>query len=182
MSTSFAHDRCVPWLITQAEVRVEGEPERLGPGVELLRGRVRRPFAFGSKFAGLIGLFAAAIAFMAGVRPVRAEGGAPQGPSVATYVGGALGGFGLGAIALGRRLERGAPGVSILCLAGGPALSEPELSSLADGARRRLGDIAYPEGHVWIVSEAALTPDLRARAGALGVRCFSPVAGRIAEV
>lgn len=181
MSKTFANDRCIPWLISQAEVRVDGEPEQVAPAVHALRARTRPPSAFRLKFAGLIALFAASIAFMAGARPARAEG-APQAPSVRPTVGVALGGLGLGALALGRRLDRTAPGVSILCVGSAALLGEHELTTLAAGARRRLADISWPEGHVWMISEAPLAPTLRARAGALGVRCFAPVAGRITEV
>lgn len=181
MRTSFASDRCLPWLTSQAEVRVEGDAAELAPGVELLRGRVRSPSAFRVKFAGVVGLFAAAVAFMAGARPARADAAA-QGPAIATSAGAALGGLSVGAFALGRRLDRSAPGVSILCVAGSVPLAARDLSSLADGARRRRADMTWPEGHVWMITETALAPDLRARAGALGLRCFSPVGGRIAEV
>lgn len=181
MPTSFAHDRCVPWLASQVEVRVLGEPEPVAPAVHALRGRVRSQHALRLKFLGLALLFAASIAFMASARPARADGG-PQGPAVRPSLGVGLGGLGLGAFALGRRFDRSAPGLAVLCVGGAALLDARELTDLAAGARRRLADISWPEGHVWMITEARLAPDLRARAAALGLRCFAPVAGRIAEV
>ncbi|MFY0532755.1 hypothetical protein [Nannocystis pusilla] len=40
MSKTFSGDRCVPWLYSQAGVRVEGEPKSVAPAVDEVRARV----------------------------------------------------------------------------------------------------------------------------------------------
>lgn len=182
MSDEFATQRCLPWLTTRDDVRVIGAPEPVAPGVALLRGRLRPPWSLRLKFAGLVSLVASLLVMMGAARPPRAEG-QPRGPS--SLVRGAevgLGALGLGAFALGRRLDRSAPGVSILCMAAGADRREPGLDALAADARRRLSADSWPEGPVWMISEHEPAAAARDRARELGLRVFFPDrAGRIHE-
>jgi hypothetical protein len=181
MSDDFATTRCLPWLTTRDDVRVVGEPEPVAPGVAVLRGRLRPLWALRLKFAGFAALVASLLVMMGAARPARAEG-QPKGPSTAVRaVELGLGGLGLGAFAVGRRLDRTAPGVSILCLAGAAA-RDPALAQLSADARRRLSAEPWPEGPVWMISDAE--PSLAARTSAreLGLRVFfTDRAGRIVE-
>jgi hypothetical protein len=179
-SPSFAADRCVPWLFSSAGVRVEGDPQPVAPAVAAIRARIPHRSGFRLKFAGVLGLFFAAIAFMTGIRP--AEAGSSRA-SLGPAVGFGLGGFSVGAIAIGRRLERTSPALTVLCAGRGADLDDPTLADLVGDARKRLAEESWPEGHVWLISEAPLAADSRARAEALEVRCFTPVrGGAIAEV
>jgi hypothetical protein len=182
MSKSFSGERCVPWLYSQAGVRVEGEPQAVAPAVDEVRARVPRRAALGLKFGGMVGLFAAAMALMAGARPAKAEASAPQTTSVRSIAGYTLGGLSIAAYATGRRLDRSAPALAVLCAAKGAELDDHQLAALAGDARKRLTDESWPEGHVWLISEAPLSPERRHQADALHIRCFAPVQGRIAEV
>ena len=182
MSKTFSGDRCVPWLYSQAGVRVEGEPRSVAPAVDEVRARVPRKAALGLKFGGMAGLFAAAMVLMAGARPARAEGEPAPAASVRAMTGYALGGLSIASFAVGRRLDRSAPALAVLCAARGAELDDHQLAALAGDARKRLADAAFPEGQVWLISEAPLAAEPRAEAAALKVRCFAPVQGRIVEV
>ncbi|MDC0718772.1 hypothetical protein [Nannocystis bainbridge] len=182
MSKSFSGDRCVPWLYSQAGVRVEGEPKPVAPAVDEVRGRVPRRAALGLKFGGMAGLFAAAMALMAGARPAKAEGPVSQAASVRAIAGYTLGGLSIASFAIGRRLDRTAPALAILCAARGAELTDHQLAALAGDARKRLTDASFPDGQVWLISEAPLADGQKAEADALKVRCFAPVQGRIVEV
>lgn len=181
MSDDFASTRCIPWLISRAEVRVDGAPEPVGPGAALLRGRLRLPRAARFKFGGFAALVTALLVLMGASRPARAEGQTAD-HTVARSTGYALGGLGVGAIALGRRFDRGAPGVSILCLAAGADLRPAGVEALAAGARERMSAAPWPEGPVWMISQVEPPLDSRARARELGLRVFfTDRAGRIVE-
>lgn len=183
MNQQFASARCVPWLFSHAGVRVEGEAHPVAPDIEEVRGRIPRPGAFGCKFAGFAGLFVAAIVLMTGARPARGET-TTEAPttSIRAATGYTIGGLSLGAFALGRRLDRSSPALAVLCAGSGAALDDDRLTALAGDGRKRLADQSWPEGQVWLISEAPLSPAVRAEAQALQVRCFTPVQGKIAEV
>lgn len=178
----FAADRCIPWLFSQAGVRVEDDPRPVAPAVEAVRARIPRRSAFRLKFAGVVGLFSAAIAFMAGARPATAQAAPTAAVSLRPAIGFALGGVSVGAFAIGRRLERTSPALTVLCAARGADLDDARLDALAGDARKRLAEESWPDGQVWLVSEAPLAADRRAHAAALNLRCFAPIQGRITEV
>lgn len=182
MSSSFSADRCVPWLFSQAGVRLEGEPCSVAPAVDQIRGRIPRRSALGLKFAGFAGLFTAAIVMMAGARPARAEATTSAVPSIRSTAGIVIGAASVGAFAAGRRMDRSAPAIAVLCAGRDAVLDEHQLAALAGGARKGLAESSWPEGQVWLVSEAPLGAARLAQAGALEVRCFAPVNGRITEV
>lgn len=181
MPDDFTSARCLPWLTSRTDVRTAGDPEPVAPGVTVVRGRLRLPWAGRLKFAGFASLVASLLVLMAAARPPRAAD-QPQDGAVVRTTGLGLGGFALGALALGRRVDRGAPGVSILCMAAGADRREQDLAALAADARARMSAGAYPEGHVWMVSETELPAASQARARELGVRVFfTDRAGRIVE-
>jgi hypothetical protein len=181
MSKSFAGERCVPWLFSQAGVRVEGEPQAVAPGVEAVRARIPQRGAVACKFGGIAGLFVAAVVLMAGSRPARAE--APSSAStVQSAAGYTIGGLSIGAFAVGRRLDRSAPALAVLCAGRDAALDERLVAELTGAARKRLADESWPDGQVWLISEAPLAPGAQAQAQAQKVRCFTPVQGKIVEV
>lgn len=182
MSKSFSGERCVPWLYSQAGVRVEGDPKTVAPAVDEVRARVPRRAALGLKFGGMVGLFASAMVLMAGARPAKAEGAPAPTASVRTVAGYSLGALSIGAFAFGRRLDRTAPALAVLCAARGAQLDDHQLAALAGDARKRLADASFPEGQVWLISETPLAGEHKAQADALHVRCFAPVQGRIVEV
>ncbi|MCY1063037.1 hypothetical protein [Nannocystis sp. SCPEA4] len=181
MSRTFTRERCIPWLFSQAGVQLDEEPEQVAPSVDGLRARIPRPAALGLRFTGLASLFAAAVVLMTGARPARAEGEATSA-SARTITGYTLGGLGVGAFVVGRRIGRSAPGLAVLC-AGREADLDPEsMTALVGGARTRMAQTAWPEGQVWLISEAPLSDERKAHAAGLKVRCFTPVNGRITEV
>ncbi|MBZ5710574.1 hypothetical protein [Nannocystis pusilla] len=181
MSRMFTRERCIPWLFSQARVRLDEEPEQVAPSVDGLRARIPRPAAIGLRFTGLASLFAAAVVLMSGSRPARAEGEATSA-SGRTITGYTLGGLGLGALVVGRRMGRNAPGLAVLC-AGREADLEPgAMTALIGAARGRMAQTSWPEGQVWLISEAPLSDERKAHAAGLKVRCFTPVNGRITEV
>lgn len=182
MSKSFAGERCVPWLFSQAGVRVEGEPQAVAPGVEAVRARIPQRGAVACKFGGIAGLFVAAVVLMTGARPARGETAEASTATIQAATGYTIGGLSLGAFALGRRLDRSSPALAVLCAGSGAALDDNHLTALAGDARKRLADQSWPEGQVWLISEAPLSPAVRAEAQALQVRCFTPVQGKIVEV
>lgn len=178
-SHSFASERCVPWLYSQAGVRPEGEPAALAPGLHAVRARHRLPAAFRAKFVGLLALCASFIGAMADARPAHAADASQA--SARPAISAALGGLSLGAFALGWRLDRNAPALAVLCAARGADLSL--CAELVAGARRGLVDRSWPDGQVWLVAEGPLSASVREQAQTLGVRCFTPLAGgRISEV
>lgn len=182
MPNQTVSDQCAQWLQFQQDVRVEGSPQEVAPGVHALRGRAQPPSVFRAKFAGVVSLFAAAVALMADARPAPAREEAPQGPTVARAAAISLGGLGLGAFALGRRFDRTAPGLSVLAAAAGATLDERELRSLVTGARKDLSENSWSKGPVWLVAEGSLAPDSRAVAAELGVRCFLATQSGVVEV
>lgn len=182
MNQQFASARCVPWLFSHAGVRVEGEAHPVAPNIEEVRGRIPRPGAFGCKFGGFAGLFVAAVVLMTGARPARGETAEASTATIQAATGYTIGGLSLGAFALGRRLDRSSPALAVLCAGSGAALDDNHLTALAGDARKRLADQSWPESQIWLISEAPLSPAVRAEAQALQVRCFTPVQGKIVEV
>lgn len=179
MSRVFTRERCIPWLC--ARVPVDDEPQEVALSVDELCARIPRRAARGLRWSGALGLVAAAVVLLTAARPARADssGARPSARSVAGYT---LGGLGLGALAASRRLHRSSPGLAVLCAGRDADLDPGSLAALVKTARARLSETAWPEGHVWLISERPLTADRRAHAAALQVRCFVAVNGRITEV
>lgn len=171
----------MPWLFSRAGVQIVDEPQAVAPDIDELRARIPRRAALGLRFTGLVGLFAAALALMAGVRPARAEGDTTRS-SVRTITGYTLGGLSLGAFLVGRRLGRTSPALAVLCAGREADLDPARLAALIGGARKRLSEGSCPEAHVWLISQTPLSTDRKAHAEALKVRCFAPIDGRIIEV
>jgi hypothetical protein len=180
--SDFATARCLPWLSHRDDIRVVGAPEPVAPGVDLLRARVRPPWAVRFKFAGFLSLVAALLVMMGAARPAQADARAKPTSAAVRGVELGLGGLGLGAFAVGRRLDRSAPGVSILCLGAGADRRDPGLDTLTRAARARMSAESWPEGPVWMIAEGEPTAAARAQARELGVRVFfTDGAGRVRE-
>jgi len=181
MSRTFTRERCIPWLFSQAGVQLEDEPQQVAPSVDGLRARIPRRAALGLKFTGLLSLFAAAVVLMAGARPAQAES-ATGGSSARTITGYGLGGLGVGAFVVSRRVGRSAPGLAVLCAGREADLDPAPLAALVGAARTNMAQTSWPQGQVWLISEAPLSGERKAHAATLQVRCFAPVNGRITEV
>lgn len=181
MSRTFTRERCIPWLCSQAGVRLEDEPQEIARAVDELHGRLRHRATLGLRFAGAVGLLAAALTMLTGSRRGRDETDLAHS-SVRVLTTCALGGLGIAALLLGRRLERSAPALAILCAGRDADLDFAPLEDLVDDARSRMSASTCPKRQVWLISEVALSSDCKADAAALQVRCFAPVNGRITEV
>lgn len=180
--SDFATARCLPWLSNRDDIRVVGAPEPVAPGVDLLRARVRLPWAVRFKFAGFLSLVAALLVMMGASRPAQADARAQPTSAAVRGVEIGLGGLGLGAFAVGRRLDRSAPGVSILCLGGAADRRDPGLAALAEAAHSRMSAESWPQGPVWMIAEGEPTPAARTEARELGLRVFfTDAAGRVRE-
>ncbi|PCC66499.1 hypothetical protein SAMN02745121_00772 [Nannocystis exedens] len=179
MSRVFTRERCIPWLC--ARVPLDDEPQEVALSVDELCARIPGRAARGLRLSGAIGLVAAAVVLLTAPRPARAESSA-AGSSVRSVVGYTLGGLGLGALAVSRRLHRTSPGLAVLCAGRDADLGPMRLAGLVTTARARLSETAWPKGHVWLISEGPLSAERKAHAAALGVRCFVAVNGRITEV
>lgn len=178
--SDFATARCLPWLSHRDDIRVVGDPESVAPGVDLVRARVRPPWAVRFKFAGFLSLVAALLVMMGAARPAQADARAKPTSAAVRGVEIGLGGLGLGAFALGRRLDRSAPGVSILCL--GAGRNDDGLDALARSARARMSAESWPEGPVWMIAEGEPTTAAKADARQHGLRMFfTDRAGRVHE-
>src|SRR5690606_16364906 len=103
-------------------------------------------------------------------------------PSVRTTTGAVLGAASVGAFTVGRRMDRSAPALAVLCAGRDAVLDEQQLAALTSGARKRLADASWPEGQVWLVSERMLPAVRLAQACAVKVRCFASIDGRLTEV
>jgi hypothetical protein len=181
MSRTFTRERCIPWLCSQAGVRLEDEPQEVARAVDELHGRLRHRATLGLRFAGVVGVLAAALALLTGgSRRGRDEELAQSTARMITCC--ALGSLGVAALLLGRRLERTAPALAILCAGREADLDVAPLAELVDGARDRMSDTTCPERQIWLVSEVPLSSECKADADALLVRCFAPVNGRFTEV
>jgi hypothetical protein len=179
MSRVFTRERCMPWLC--ARIPLDDEPQEVALSVDELCARLPRRGARGLWISGLLGLAAAAVVLLTAAGPARAESTGP-GPSVRLLAGYTLGGLGVGALAVSRRLHRNAPGLAVLCAGRDADLDPTRLTALVKTARARLSETAWPEGHVWLISERPLSAERKAHAAALQVRCFVAVDGRITEV
>ncbi|WP_434415508.1 hypothetical protein [Nannocystis pusilla] len=179
MSRVFTRERCIPWLC--ARVPLDDEPQEVALSVDELCARIPRRAARGLRLSGVLGLGAAALVLLTAPRPARAESAA-GGPAVRSVAGYALGGLGLGALAVSRRLHRTSPGLAVLCAGRDADLDPTRMAALVKTARARLSETAWPKGHVWLISEGPLSAERKAQAAALEVRCFVAVNGRITEV
>lgn len=179
MPEPFVTRRCLPWL-RRAGVRLEGAPLPVGPDLYTLRGRRLPPSSLRLRIAGGLVCLLAALTYLTGTRLADARDPASGTALAGTALAGTAGLAGLVALAWGRRLERGAAAIEIVCLGRCAAVSDRDLVKLAAGARKHLADETYPPGQVWMISETDLSPDRRALAGELGLRCFVG-AGEIRE-
>lgn len=181
MSRIFTRERCIPWLSSRIEVRLDDDPHEVAPDIDRLRARLPGRVAAALRRSGALGLFVAAIVLLASARPER-DGAAASHASGWIAAGGALGGLSLGALVVSRRLGRHAPALAILCAGRRADLRATPLAALVGDVRDKNPAPPPARGLVWLISEQPLPHDGQARARELAVRSFTVVNDRIAEV
>lgn len=165
-------ERYVSMLRQSLEVDVVALDERIGARSGV-RGRVGPPSAFRLKFVGLVCMFFASIVVMASSRP----GPTPatrDAPVALRTVGYGFGGLGLGALALGFRLQRVRTADVWISLPSSarPPTAEQVAALAGDVAELRALDGAWKPDQVWLVMRAQLDPDTREAARQAQFRCF----------